>query len=119
MEINDMQKIVDDYIGQFEIGYFSPLASLARLTEEVGELAREINHHYGEKPKKESESEKAISEELGDVLFVVITLANSLEVDLGDAFSQVMEKFEKRDRYRFKRVDGQTAPDTKMSDSDE
>ena len=52
--LNQMQKEVDDYISQFKAGYFSPLANLARLTEEVGELAREINHTYGEKKKKDS-----------------------------------------------------------------
>ena len=50
--MNEMQNEVDEYIGQFKTGYFSPLANLARLTEEVGELAREINHYYGEKRKK-------------------------------------------------------------------
>lgn len=56
--IKVMQQEVDQYISQFKEGYFSPLAMVARLTEELGELAREINHYYGEKPKKESEDEK-------------------------------------------------------------
>ena len=51
--MKDMQKEVDAYIGQFKEGYFSPLAMMARLTEEMGELAREVNHYYGEKPKKQ------------------------------------------------------------------
>lgn len=108
LNMKEMQQVVDNYINQFEVGYFSPLASLARLTEEVGELAREINHQYGEKQKKATEPEKAVIEELGDVLFVIITLANSLEIDLEEAFSLVMDKFNQRDKYRFKRVDGQT-----------
>lgn len=66
--IKDLQKEVDTYISQFKEGYFSPLAMVARLTEELGELAREVNHQYGEKPKKSSETEKAIEEELGDLL---------------------------------------------------
>ena len=53
--MKDMQKEVDAYIGQFKEGYFSPLAMMARLTEEMGELAREVNHYYGEKPKKTTE----------------------------------------------------------------
>ncbi|MDU3266106.1 MAG: nucleotide pyrophosphohydrolase, partial [Staphylococcus sp.] len=57
--LNQMQKEVDDYISQFKAGYFSPLANLARLTEEVGELAREINHYYGEKQKKPTEEENS------------------------------------------------------------
>lgn len=106
-EMKDMQARVDEYIRQFKVGYFSPLAMMARLSEETGELAREINHHYGEKQKKSSETEKAIAEELGDVLFVLITMANSLEIDLEEAFDQVMTKFDVRDHHRFERVDEQ------------
>ena len=109
VEMEEMQKIVDDYISQFKVGYFSPLAMMARVTEEVGELAREINHYYGEKQKKSSEEEKEITEELADVLFIVITMANSLDIDLTEAFKQTMEKFETRDKYRFERVDEETS----------
>ena len=90
--MEQMQNDVDAYISQFKEGYFSPLAMMARLTEELGELAREINHYYGEKPKKDSETEKAIDEELGDLLFVVICLANSLGISLDDAHERVMER---------------------------
>ena len=76
--LNQMQKEVDDYISQFKAGYFSPLANLARLTEEVGELAREINHYYGEKQKKPTEEENSVKAELGDNLFVLLCIANSL-----------------------------------------
>lgn len=106
--MEEMQKQVDDYIGQFKIGYFSPLASMARMTEEVGELAREVNHFHGEKQKKESEDEKEMSEELADVLFVLITMANSMDVDLTEAFQETMDKFNTRDKYRFERVDEET-----------
>lgn len=98
-----MQKEVDEYIGQFKEGYFSPLAMMARMTEEVGELAREINHVYGEKPKKRSEEEKAIEQEMGDILFVLISFANSLDVDLEEAFDLVMHKFNTRDKNRWTR----------------
>lgn len=108
MEMEEMQKQVDDYIGQFKTGYFSPLASMARMTEEVGELAREVNHFHGEKQKKESEDEKEMSEELADVLFVLITMANSMDVDLTEAFQETMDKFNTRDKYRFERVDEET-----------
>ena len=101
--MSDLQQEVDQYIGQFKEGYFSPLAMTARLTEELGELAREINHYYGEKPKKESEKEKAIEEELGDVLFVLICMANSLNIDLQEAHDMVMEKFNSRDKDRWTR----------------
>jgi len=110
-EMNDMQRRVDEYIGQFKDGYFSPLVQLARLTEEVGELAREVNHVYGKKQKKPSEEHKPMDEEIADVLFVLISLSNSLDIDLSEAFSLTMDKFESRDHFRFERVDGQTEDD--------
>lgn len=96
-----MQQRVDEYIAQFKEGYFSPLAQMARLTEEIGELAREVNHYYGEKPKKETEEKQTIEEELGDVLFVLLCFANSLGIDLSKAFDQTMSKFEVRDQNRW------------------
>lgn len=105
MEMEKMQEQVDDYISQFKVGYFSPLAIMARMTEEVGELAREINHYHGEKQKKKTETEKEISEELADTLFVVITMANALDIDLDKAFQESMNKFQTRDKDRFERVD--------------
>lgn len=107
--MKEMQQIVDEYIGQFKAGYFSPLALMARITEEVGELARGVNHYHGEKQKKETEAEREISEELGDTLFVLITLANALEIDLTEAFQETMDKFHERDQNRFERVDGETS----------
>lgn len=103
--IQEMQKEVDQYISQFKEGYFSPLALMARMTEELGELAREVNHYYGEKPKKSTEKEKTVEEELGDVLFVLICFANSLEIDLEEAHNRVMEKFNTRDKDRWTRID--------------
>ncbi|MBP2099684.1 NTP pyrophosphatase (non-canonical NTP hydrolase) [Enterococcus rivorum] len=105
--LHSMQNQVDQYIQQFKTGYFSPLGQMARLTEEVGELAREINHYYGEKPKKSNEELKTVTEELGDVLFVTISMANSLGIDLTEAFQATMDKFNQRDKYRFERKDGQ------------
>lgn len=106
-----MQEEVDAYIQQFKAGYFGPMAQMARLTEEVGELAREVNHYYGEKPKKMSEEQNTVAEELGDVLFVTMIMANSLDIDLTEVFEKNMDKFNHRDRYRFGRKDGQTAED--------
>ncbi|WP_091772251.1 nucleotide pyrophosphohydrolase [Piscibacillus halophilus] len=100
-DIQIMQKRVDDFISQFEEGYFSPLAMMARLSEELGELAREVNHHYGEKPKKSTEKDKLIEEELGDLFFVLITFANSLDIDLSEAFDISMSKIEDRDQNRW------------------
>src|SRR5690606_18474246 len=94
--LQEIQKEVDLYISQFEEGYFHPLSMLARLTEEVGELAREINHQYGEKPKKETEEENSIENELGDLLFIIACFANSLQIDLDKSFHQVMDKYYQR-----------------------
>lgn len=98
---SDIQKRVDNYINQFEEGYFSPLSLTARLTEEVGEFAREINHYYGEKPKKKFEVEKTVKDELGDIIFVLTCFANTLNIDLSDAFNQSMTKIETRDKDRW------------------
>ncbi|WP_337020375.1 nucleotide pyrophosphohydrolase [Oceanobacillus massiliensis] len=96
---------MDDYISQFKEGYFSPLALMARITEEVGELAREVNHYHGEKPKKATEKDKTIEEELGDILFVLACFANSLDIDLSEAFDIAIKKIETRDKDRWTRKD--------------
>lgn len=100
-----MQEEVDEYISQFKEGYFGPLSMMARLTEEMGELAREVNHFYGEKPKKNTEEEKTMEQEIGDVLFVIICLANSLQIDLEESFNMVMDKFQSRDKDRWTKID--------------
>ncbi|GAA6826104.1 nucleotide pyrophosphohydrolase [Staphylococcus sp. 18_1_E_LY] len=99
--MTEMQKEVDAFIGQFNTGYFSPLANLARLTEEVGELSREINHLYGEKKKKDSEDDNTIKAELGDNLFVLLCIANSLDIDMTESFNETMDKYNKRDKNRY------------------
>lgn len=99
--LEQVQKEVDQYINQFEEGYFQPLSMLARLTEEVGELARELNHHYGEKPKKPGEKENSIQNELGDLMFLLVCFANSLHIDLDEAFQEVMKKYQVRDANRW------------------
>ncbi|BFH61821.1 nucleotide pyrophosphohydrolase [Paenibacillus azoreducens] len=101
----EMQKEVDRYISQFKEGYFSPLSMLARMTEEVGELAREVNHNFGEKPKKSTEEENSIELELGDILFITICFANSLGIDLTEAHDKVMHKFNTRDADRWTKKD--------------
>lgn len=108
LTMDDMQRLVDEYIQQFKTGYFSPLAQLARLTEETGELAREVNHYYGEKKKKATEAENSVAAELGDVLIVILMMANSLEIDLTEQFEKNMAKFNQRDVFRFERKDGRT-----------
>ncbi|MFD1674421.1 nucleotide pyrophosphohydrolase [Alicyclobacillus fodiniaquatilis] len=108
MDLEAVQQRVDDYIGQFKEGYFHPMTLVVRLSEELGELAREINHSYGEKPKKKEEGEGSIALELGDLLFVITCLANRLEIDLNEAFAAVMNKFEIRDKDRWTRKDDST-----------
>lgn len=103
MDLRTLQREVDDYISQFREGYFPPLVNLARLTEEVGELAREINHQFGPKTKKPGEPEGEISLELADILFVVVVLANQLGVDLEEAVEQTMNKYRVRDADRWER----------------
>ena len=103
MSLRDAQQTVDRWIGQYREGYFSPLTNLARLTEEVGELAREINHRFGEKTKKRDEVEGSLAMELADILFVVFCIANSQGIDLDDAFSSVMAKVTSRDAGRWTR----------------
>jgi len=101
----EIQEIVDQYISQFKEGYFSPLSMLARVTEEVGELAREVNHRYGEKPKKPTEDQSDMSSELGDILFIIVCFANSLNISLDEAFDSVMNKYRTRDANRWTRKD--------------
>lgn len=106
MTIAEAQAAVDQWIGQFEEGYWPPLSNLARLTEEVGELARELNHRYGHKPKKPGEAEQDIGIELADILFVLIAIANEQKIDLSASFDKVMEKYRVRDGQRWtKRAD--------------
>ncbi|HXV90175.1 MAG TPA: nucleotide pyrophosphohydrolase [Gemmatimonadales bacterium] len=103
MSFREAQDTIDRWIAQYEEGYFSPLTNLARLTEEVGEVAREINHRFGQKPKRPDEAEGSIAMELADVLFVVICLANSQKIDLDRAFDQMMTKVTSRDADRWTR----------------
>lgn len=103
LTIRGAQEAVDAWIGQFKEGYWPPLANLARLIEEVGELAREINHRYGPKKKRPDEPEQDLAIELADVLFVIITIANEQGIDLEDALRRVLEKYRARDSERWVR----------------
>lgn len=96
-----MQRRVDRWIGQFAEGYFPPEIMVMRLAEELGELAREVNHVYGPKRKKPSEAPGSVAMELGDLLFVLVSFANALDLDLEEAFVRVMDKFETRDSDRW------------------
>ena len=99
--LRDVQTRVDTWVRQFEEGYFHPLTNLARLTEEVGELAREVNHRFGEKTKKPEESEGDLAMEMADILFVLVCMANREGIDLQEAFDRMMKKVETRDDSRW------------------
>ncbi len=104
MTLEDAQRAVDSWIGQFREGYWPPLANLARLVEEGGELARELNHRYGPKTKKGTEPDQDLALELGDVLFVLLALANEQRIDMEEAFARVLEKYRARDSARWERL---------------
>lgn len=103
MSLQDAQRQVDAWVSQYEEGYFHPLTNLARLAEEVGELAREINHRFGQKTKKAEEPEGDLAMEMADILFVLICMANREGIDLQTAFDRMMEKVEARDEHRWTR----------------
>jgi len=105
MSLADAQRRVDAWVGQFEEGYFHPLTNVARLAEEVGELAREVNHRFGQKTKKPGEPEGDLGMEMADILFVLICMANREGIDLQAAFDRMMAKVETRDRDRWTRKD--------------
>jgi len=106
MSLIDYQKQVDDWVQQFDPPYWPALEKMARLTEEVGELARELNHLYGTKKKKFSEDKKEVADELIDILFTIICIANDEDINLEKAWQKMVEeKMKKRDVNRFKRKD--------------
>ncbi len=100
MTLDELQAEVDAWISGLKTGYFPPLLQLARLVEEVGELARVLAHREGKTPKP-GEARGDLEEEIGDVLFVLASLANREGVRLEAAFRKVMAKYRKRDRGRW------------------
>lgn len=100
MEIQEAQKLVDQWIKTTGVRYFNELTNMAILTEEVGEVARIISRKYGEQSYKESDKNKELSDELADVLFVIICLANQTGIDLNDALKKNLEKKTNRDANR-------------------
>ncbi|HBC03123.1 MAG TPA: nucleotide pyrophosphohydrolase [Aequorivita sp.] len=100
MDIKNAQEAVDEWIKQHGVRYFNELTNMAQLTEEVGEVARIIARRYGEQSEKESDKHKDLGEELADVVFVVLCLANQTGVDLEKAFEKKLELKTKRDHDR-------------------
>ncbi len=102
MTIQQAQKTVDQWIKTKGVRYFNELTNMAILTEEVGEVARIISRKYGEQSFKESDKEKNLSDELADVLFVLICIANQTGVDLTEALKKNLDKKTERDSERHK-----------------
>lgn len=100
MEIREAQKIVDDWIKEFGVRYFDELTNTAMLMEEVGEVARIMARRYGEQSEKESDKNKDLGDEMADVMFVLICLANQTGIDLEAALRKNLDKKTKRDSTR-------------------
>lgn len=103
MTIKEAQKFVDNWINNEGVRYFNVLTNMAMLTEEVGEVARVISRTYGEQSFKKSDKGKDLAEELADVMFMLICIANQTGVDIEKAFVKNIEKKTKRDKNRHKR----------------
>ncbi len=99
--IKDYQQEIDDWAQTLQTPYWSPMSQLARLIEEVGELARVYNHKYGDKIKKPTEEPDDMAGEIGDILFDIMCIANLEKIDLDAALNKVIEKAQVRDKDRF------------------
>lgn len=102
-QLNEIQKEVDIWAQQFEKPYFSSLSMVATMCEETGEVARVVNCLYGDKNSKNGETLKSLEEELGDLLFTIVCMANAHDISLDKAFVSKMQKIYKRDNNRFAR----------------
>jgi NTP pyrophosphatase (non-canonical NTP hydrolase) len=102
MDLKDSQLAVDQWIKNHGVRYFNELTNMAQLTEEVGEVARIIARRYGEQSEKESDKQKDLGEELADVVFVVLCLANQTGIDLQEVFNRKLALKTERDQRRHK-----------------
>lgn len=100
-KIKEHQKVVDRWFKENNWQYWHPLSQFTRLVEETGELARILNHLYGEKPKKNSEKEQELEDEIGDVCYTLICMANSQGIDLDRAIKRSISKVTGRDKNRY------------------
>ncbi len=99
-DLAQLQQEVDRWIRN-NGGYWDPMSMLARLVEEVGELAREYNHRFGAKRPKADDPDRAVADELGDLLFILVSMANERGVDLGTALDATLRKYDRRDAGRW------------------
>ena len=102
MSFAPIQKSVDDWIKNYTSGYFQPLQMIARLTEELGELARAMSYRFGEKKPKPDEKPGDVADELCDLIFVAVCIANSLDLDLDAEWKGWVSKLYERDATRWK-----------------
>lgn len=101
--LKQVQQEVHNWASQFAKPYFEPLSRMAAMTEELGEVARVINRMYGDKKSKDSENIKNLDEEIGDLLFSLICMANAENIDLTGAYERKMIKVVVRDNNRFEK----------------
>jgi len=109
MSLKDLQKQVDEFVNQFEIGYWPPLSMLGALIEELGEIARIINAKEGYKPMKKDNGslDQLLGEEIGDVLFSIACLANYYKIDMHKSLETSIQKYNVRDKERWTRKNNQ------------
>jgi len=103
ISLQDIQAAIHNWITEHG-GYWSPLAMLSAIMEELGELAREINHLEGYKPKKSEKNRFNIGEELADILYALVCIANHYKIDLGTELKKVIGKYSERDSIRFNKI---------------
>lgn len=101
--LSDYQQEIDTMLQAYEKPYWHPLSQLARMSEEVGEVSRILNHQFGDKPKKPGEQHEDLADELADVLYTVICLANSQGIALDEPLKRAIAKLETRDAGRFRK----------------
>lgn len=103
MSLKNYQQQIDDSVRANELSYWTPMSNLARLIEEVGEVARIVNHHFGEKPKKGNEELSELGDELADVIYSALCMANSQGIEMDEPMKRAIAKLETRDKDRFKK----------------
>ncbi len=103
LTLRDIQLEVDNWIQQFDPAYWPPLSIMAQITEEAGELARNLNNMYGGRVKKDADATKHLSEEICDIMFALVCLANSHNIDLDKSWKEVISKRCQRDINRFEK----------------
>ena len=101
--LREMQVMVDDWVSQFDPAHWPPLSMLAQVTEEVGELARNLNNEYGGRVKKDADNIKGMKEEICDIMFGLICLANAHNLDLDKAWKDTISKRCNRDKNRYEK----------------